>query len=155
MVGEIVSHYYASKMSIRNFIAISSACILIIVIGSCESPPELTIKISGIDTAIKPIKVSLAELATHCKSYHGKYIETTGKFHAAIEQFAIYTDKNLLTGKIYGFWLEPGKDFIPSYPLNLSNGKRITIRGIVDITDRGHLGMYSASIKKINYWVVH
>lgn len=143
-------------MSIRNFIAIFSACILILVICSCENSPELTIKTSGIDTAIKPIKVSLSELVIHYKNYQGKYIETSGEFHTAFEEFAIYTDKSLMTGEAGGFWLNADKSLeISRDSFYTMNGKRIIIRGFVDTTDKGHLEMYLAAISKINYWVVH
>jgi hypothetical protein len=61
--------------------------------------------ISSLDTTIKATRISISDLAKNYKLYQGQYIETSGRFYQAFEEFAIYKDKNILTGEAEGFWL--------------------------------------------------
>ena len=127
--------------------------VLTLVIYSCKTSPKLTFRVTNLDTTIKAVKISISELADNYKKYQGQYIETTGKFYQGFEEFAIYTEKNLLTGESQQFWLGTDKDLnIDNPSFDKMNGKSVTIKGIIDTTDRGHLNSYLATITKIYFW---
>lgn len=80
------------------------------------------------------------------------YIETTGTFRQAFEEFAIYTDTNIM-GESGSFWLDTNSDLqINTKAFDSMNDKKITIKGMVDTTNKGHLNSYLAVIGKIYYW---
>ena len=140
-------------MTVRNYISALTFFVLILVICSCKTSPKLVFKIYHLDTTIKATKISISELADNYKKYHGRYIETTGKFYQGFEEFAIYTDRNILTGESKQFWLGTDKDLnIDNASFDKMNGKLVTIKGIVDTTSKGHLSSYLATISKIYYW---
>lgn len=123
-----------------------------IAFGSCNSKSKFRHSISSIDSTIKPIKVDIEKLVDDYKSYQGKYIETTGQFFQAFEQFSISARKPLF-GSRKSFWLD--NDMNLSYDENFFqkiNGKTVTIKGIMDTTSRGHLSMYLATIRRIYFW---
>ena len=127
--------------------------VLTLVIYSCKTSPKLAFKVSHLDTTIATTKISISELADNYKKYQGQYIETTGKFYQGFEEFAIYTDKSLLTGESKQFWLGIDKELnIDNASFDKMNGKRVTIKGIIDTTDKGHLSSYLATISKIYFW---
>lgn len=127
--------------------------VLTLAIYSCKTSPKLVFKVSHLDTTIKATKISISELADNYKNYQGKYIETTGKFYQGFEEFAIYTDKSLLTGESKQFWLGTDKDLnIDNISFDKMNGKRITIKGVINTTSKGHLSSYLATITKIYFW---
>ena len=141
------------RMTFRNYISAVTFFVLTLVICSCKTSPKLVFKVSHLDTTIQATKISISELADNYKKYHGRYIETTGKFYQGFEEFAIYTDKNILTGESKQFWLGTDKDLhIDNASFNKMNGKLVTIKGIVDTTSKGHLSSYLATISKIYYW---
>ena len=102
---------------------------------------------------IKATKISISELAENYKNYQGQYIETAGKFRQGFEEFAIYSDKSLSNGEAQGFWLDTDKDLnLDNSSFDKMNGKRVTIKGIIDTTHKGHLSSYLATITRIYFW---
>ena len=142
-----------APMIVRNFISSLTICVLTLIIFSCKTTPKLSFRVTQLDTTIKATKTSISELADNYKKYQGQYIETTGKFYEAFEEFAIYTDKNFWTGETQGFWLGTAKDLnIDNASFEKMNGKRITIKGFIDTTSKGHLSSYLATIRRIYFW---
>ncbi len=140
-------------MRSSNLIQVFIIFILTLVIFSCKTTPNKTFRIVDLDTSINPTKISISELAKNYKSYHGRYIETKGRFHSAFEEFAIYTNKNIFTGEADGFWLEPNEALkIDNLDFDKINGKLVTLKGRIDTTDKGHLSSYFATIKEIYFW---
>ena len=140
-------------MTFRNYILSVTIVVLTLTIYSCKTSPKLAFKVSHLDTTIKATKISISELADNYKNYQGQYVETTGKFYQGFEEFAIYTDKSLLTGESKQFWLGTDKDLnIDNISFDKMNGKRITIKGVIDTTSKGHLSSYLATITKIYFW---
>jgi hypothetical protein len=140
-------------MTFRNYISSLTIIVLTLAIYSCKTSPKLEFKVSHLDTTIKATKISISELADNYKNYQGQYIETTGKFYQGFEEFAIYTDKSLLTGESKQFWLGTDRDLkIDNTSFDKMNGKRITIKGVIDTTSKGHLSSYLATIRKIYFW---
>ena len=140
-------------MKARIYISAVTILALTLVIYSYKISPTPTFRLTYLDTTSKATKISISKLANSYKNYQGRYIETSGTFYAAFEEFAIYAPNNLFTGESKGFWLSTGKDLnIDLASFEKMNGERITIKGIVDTTDKGHLGSYLATIKGIYFW---
>lgn len=141
------------KMIVHNFVSSLTISLLIIMLFSCTAKNSLTFKVDTLDSSINAKKISISNLAVNYKKYQGQYIETTGEFCQAFEEFAIYTDKNLINRKAKGFWLRSSKYLnIDNSVFEKMNGKRVTIKGIIDTTSKGHLGYYLATIKEIYFW---
>jgi hypothetical protein len=140
-------------MTIQNFISAFLSLSLTLTFISCTTSPSNTFSITSLDTTIKATKISISDLAKNYKSYQGQYIETSGRFYQAFEEFAIYTDKNVLTGEADGFWLGTDRELnIDNVSFDKMNGKRVTIKGRVDTTHKGHLSSYLATIDRIYFW---
>ena len=83
--------------------------------------------------------------------YHGEYIETSGIFYSAFEQFAILTKKR--SGGSRAIWLDTNRDLkINSDLFEKMNGNTIHIKGRIDTTRTGHMGQYLATIEEIYFW---
>jgi hypothetical protein len=140
-------------MTIQNFILAFISLSLTLPLISCTRPSSNTFSIPSLDTTIKATKISISDLAKNYKSYQGQYIETSGYFYQAFEEFAIYTDKNILTDEAGGFWLGTDRELnIDNASFDKMNGKQVTIKGRVDTTQKGHLSLYLATIDKIYFW---
>jgi hypothetical protein len=126
---------------------------LITLFVACKNSPDTTFSVADLDTTIKATKISISDLAKNYKSYQGQYIETTGRFYQAFEEFAIYSDKNILTGEADGFWLGTDHELnIDDASFEKMNGKRVTVKGKIDTTHKGHLSSYLATIDRIYFW---
>lgn len=142
-------------MNIRNFILTIISTASVGLLNSCDSNPKLKISISILDSTIKTTKINIEDLSKDYKIYQGKYIETTGQFFQAFEEFAIYTPKPFF-GERKGFWLESDMDLAyDSLFFAKVNGSQVTIKGIVDTTRKGHLSMYLGTIHRIYSWEKH
>jgi hypothetical protein len=125
------------------------------LLNACDSSPRLKISLLNLDSTIRPTKIDMETLARDYKIYQGKYIETTGRFFQAFEEFAIYTRKPFL-GERKGFWLENEADLpYDSVFFAKADGTEVTIKGIVDTTRKGHSGAYLGTIRKIYSWENH
>lgn len=126
---------------------------LTLSIISCKTLPSTTFSIKGLDTTIKATKISISDLAKNYKLYQGQCIETTGRFCQAFEEFAIYTDNSIFTSDAEGFWLGTNRQLnIDNASFDKMNGKRVTIKGRIDTTKKGHLASYLATIDSIYFW---
>ena len=140
-------------MTLRSIILFLTFYSLIISLKSCRTSTNKSFIVRKLDKTIKPIRISISDLAENYKKFQGQYIETTGTFQHGFEEFAIYPDTTLFTGPSKGFWLDINRD------LNLDrsyfekiDGKRVRIKGIIDTTSKGHMGSYWATIDKIYFW---
>ena len=139
-------------MTIHNSILTIIIFAFAISFCSCSSKTKLRHSIASIDSTIKPLKVDIEELVGNYKSYQGKYIETTGQFFQAFEQFSVSAHKPLF-GSRKSFWLD--NDMNLSYDESFFqkiNGKTVTVKGVMDTTSKGHLSMYLATIRRIYFW---
>ena len=142
-------------MRLQNLITALLFLSLTLTFISCQTSPNTIFSISSLDTTIKATKISISDLAKNYKSYQGLYIETKGQFYQGFEEFAIYTPKPFF-GERKGFWLE--SDMALSYDSLFfanANGRKVTIKGVVDTTSKGHLSMYLATIRRIYFWEKH
>ena len=139
-------------MTVRNIILTITFAISVGLINSCAPNPKLKNYLPTLDSTLKPIQIDIKTLADDYKTYQGKYIETTGQFYQAFEEFAIYAPKPLF-GERKGFWLESDRALeYDSLFFAKVNGKKVTIKGILDTTSKGHLSMYLATIRRIYSW---
>jgi hypothetical protein len=139
-------------MTISNFMRYTILAICVGVLASCNSNPTQKICLQKIDSTTRPLKLDIETLVSNYKLYQGKYIETTGQFYQAFEEFAIYGSKPFF-GERKGFWLE--SDMALPYDSLFfaeANGNRIRIKGIVDTSSKGHLSSYLATIQRIYCW---
>lgn len=142
------------KMPPGFFVAlITSWCI------SCTPAKQTRLTIPVLES--KPVKfIPLRELLVNRGHYSGHLIETEGLSAFGFERSGLYYDSLLQTidGTIqftcYGdaLWLEmhPAHPFYFHMPDSL-NDKKIRVRGILDTTDHGHTGMYTATLRDIYY----
>lgn len=138
-------------MKIHTFIAFFIG--LTLALFCCKAPTKLKYSVLKIDSTIKPAKISINNLVKNYKLYHGKYIETSGRFYESFENFSIMKDKDSSTERLKRFWLELDKNLkFGKRSLENMNGNRIIIKGMIDTTDKGHLSQYLATICKIYYW---
>jgi hypothetical protein len=125
---------------------------IVVLVSSCSTKPKLRLSIPSLDLTNKAIKIDIEDLIDNYKSYQGKYIETTGQFYQAFEEFAIYGRKPFF-GQRKGFWLEEDMN-LNHDPVFFEkiNGQKVRIKGIVDTTQKGHLSMYLAEIRRIYFF---
>lgn len=116
----------------------------------CREQPVTEISIAGYDSTQTPIRISIFDLVNDIRVYDSKFIETTGFLSNNFEDFAIYTNRVPLSETHKGFWIELNPALkISEESLEKLNGKKVTIKGVVDISDKGHLSSYVATIKGI------
>jgi hypothetical protein len=136
-----------------NFILALIFCSLTLGFTSCKSSPQLKFQYSDLDSILKPKEISLHQLSKNYRLYQGQYIETEGRFYEGFEKFAIYPEKYIFSNAPKGFWLMLDSGFVSDRKyFTKMNGRRIRIKGIIDTTDKGHLGLYYATIRRIYYW---
>jgi hypothetical protein len=140
-------------MRIHGYISVILSLVLLQTFICCKTSPEITFKVTGLDTTIKTTKISIADLARNYKSYQGQYIETKGRFFFGFENVAIYADNIIATGDSRGFWLDINRDLnMDNTWLEKMNRKLITVKGRIDTTNKGHLSAYFATIDDIYFW---
>ena len=151
--SQILNVVRKPKMTHRKIIPLLIVISLTLAFISCKTSPKQTFSLSSLDMTIKTTKISISDLAKNYKSYQGQYIETTGRFYQGFEEFAIYTEKNIFTGEAKGFWLGTDQNLkIDNTSFEKMYGKRVTIKGRIDTTAKGHLSSYLATIGKIYFW---
>jgi len=124
---------------------------IVIVLGACKHSTRFIFQVQQPDS-IQAVHVPISKLAINYKNYQGKYIETSGRFYQSFEEFAIYTDEPF-TSERKGFWLDMDHRLkIDDDYFTKISGKRVIIKGYIDTSSKGHLGLYQATIKGIYFW---
>jgi hypothetical protein len=114
---------------------------------------KTVIKVDRMDSTIHPIKVSIEKLVKDYKNYHSKYIETSGEFHYAFEDFSIADPNANLRYVSASFWLNTNEKLnVLNSHYNKAQNKRIRIKGRIDTSSKGHLSSYLATITDIYYF---
>ncbi|MEO3404682.1 hypothetical protein AAFN85_12320 [Mucilaginibacter sp. CAU 1740] len=110
-------------------------------------------------------KVSFTELISHIEKYQHQYIEVSGKYQEGFEQSALYNGKLFADhSNQNALWIDFSQDcplYIAGTHIGLftyNNGQftqiknqPVTIRGIVDIKDKGHLNQYRATLDRVSF----
>lgn len=139
-----------TRMSKTYFLLITFA--LVLILSLIRANIKTVVKVDHIDSVIKPIKIPIENLVKNYKQYHGKYIETSGKAHYFMEDFAIYASEKSHENGYQAFWIEENNQLNTNELHHKSaNEKRIKIKGLVDTTNTGHLNAYRATIRDIYY----
>lgn len=102
--------------------------------------------------------ISFVQLISNPKLYHHKKIQVSGYLHYRFEDAALYmskTDADYMQSE-NAVWvafdskssLEP-LEKVPNVSVPYFDSKYVTIKGVFDCEDNGHMGMFIGSIKKI------
>jgi hypothetical protein len=121
-------------------------CFLLI---ACKGRPKF--KIDTNDGHCREVVgvLSFSELCKNFKKYQGKYIETTGAFWYQFENVSLCADRDQ---NAKCFWLDIASiDANTDSTLTSASGFRVTVRGVVDTTSKGHLGYYLATLRDVDY----
>ena len=120
---------------------------------------------SDCDANITFKKVGFTQLIDSIKSYDRQYVEVSGTYREAKEQSALYNDSLFVDhSNKHALWI----NFSQDCPLYLEgtrtglfeandgeftpmNNKKIIIRGLIDLHNTGHLGLYKASMDRISF----
>ena len=135
----------------------------ILLCTGCAHNKKLYISDCNADNAFKP--VAYKNLADSIRFYDKQYVEVSGTYAEGKNMSALVNDSLFTTkGNSKGFWV----NFTQDCPLYLKgthqgffasedgsnshlNGRKITIRGRVDIAVKGHQEKYSATINNVSY----
>jgi hypothetical protein len=118
---------------------------------SCNNKPEILIADNKTDSATSAIEISLSDLAKIYASLNGQFIVTKGQFSFLFEQVGIHDDA-LFASETDCFWLRfKNVMYEQEDKLSLLSGKRVTIKGKVNVNSKGHLGSYLASIDSVYF----
>jgi hypothetical protein len=122
--------------------------IVILTFVCCDSPAGKPIAIFCEEfdsTAVT--KVSLQE-TKRIKSLDGKFVEIVGVYRRNFEDVALYPSRNADSQK--ALWLEMKiPDSIPLARLDSLSERKILVIGRINISDKGHLGAYLATLENI------
>jgi hypothetical protein len=108
--------------------------------------PQPKIVVAAMDSSTKVIKAPMLVLTERYKSLEGEYIETVGILWNQFENVSICSNG----GGCFWIGFHPQLDYNSIDSLKLS-GKWVRIKGLIDTSHRGHLGMYLAAIKNIYF----
>ncbi|MDB5022408.1 MAG: hypothetical protein JWP78_163 [Mucilaginibacter sp.] len=110
-------------------------------------------------------RVSFKELVDNLEDYDQKYVEISGKYEEDKELSALFNDSLLVYhSNKNALWV----DFSQECPLYLSgtrkglfdyndgkftqlNNKYITIRGLIDVHNKGYLKQYKGTIERVSF----
>jgi len=140
-----------------------SSLFFLLIFQSCTTDKKIYTSNCNDDIAFK--RVNLTQLADSIEKYDQQYVEVTGTYREAKEQSALFND-SLFVDHSNGraIWI----NFSQDCPLYLKgthtglfeyndgqftqiNNRRVTLRGRVDATDKGHLGSYRGSIDRVSF----
>ena len=125
------------------------AAVFILTFVSCDFPAGKPIAIfcKKFDST-EIIKVSLKE-SKRIKSLDGKFVQVEGYYRDNFEDVALYPSRNADSRK--ALWLEIKiPDSIPVTRLDSLREKKILVIGKINISDKGHLGAYLATLENIS-----
>ena len=126
---------------------ICSAIIILTFVG-CDFPAgePITVFCKEFDST-EVIKVSLKE-SKRVKSLDGKFVQVKGYYRDNFEDVALYPSRNADSQK--ALWLDMKiPDSIPLAKLDSLRERKILLIGKINISDKGHLGAYLATLENI------
>ncbi|WP_374437918.1 hypothetical protein [Inhella sp.] len=99
--------------------------------------------------AAQPIDVSLLSLIGSPKEFDGKLVRLIGFAHFEFEGNAIYLHRedHLRGIPKNGLWLDVEE--MPRKELSKVNNKYVLVEGVFAMEDKGHVNLFSGSIKKV------
>lgn len=125
------------------------AAIFILTFVCCDSPEgePITIFCKELDSTVVT-KVSLKD-SKQIKSLDGKLVEVEGICRRNFEDVALYPSRNAESQK--ALWIDMKiPDSIPLARLDSLRERKILIIGKINISHKGHLGAYLATLENIS-----
>ncbi|AYL96887.1 hypothetical protein [Mucilaginibacter celer] len=136
---------------------------VLVMLASCSKHKQAFQSDCNTGTVYK--KVSFTELVNHVAKYQHQYIEVSGKYKEGFEQSALFNGGFFSDhSNAKALWVDFSQDcplYIPGTHIGLFtynngqftqiNNRPVTIRGIVDVNDKGHLNQYRATIDRVSF----
>lgn len=126
-----------------------------LLLMGCEpkSKAKIEFKSPSFDTTTKETKLSLEELSTSYKSLQAQQVETEGIVWFEFENVSICPSRNSISSdEKQCFWLDFQEDLnFNDSLMRMASGKQFLIKGTIDTSQTGHLGMYLGTIKDIYF----
>jgi len=118
-----------------------------------KSKTKIVFKSPLSDTVTKANKISLAKLRKTYKLFQGQQVETEGIIWFEFENVSICPSRNSLSSdEKRCFWLDFREDLnFNDSLMRTASGKEFIIKGTIDTSRKGHLGMYLGTIKDIYF----
>jgi hypothetical protein len=132
------------------------------MLSSCKHEKKVYTSDCDVDITFK--RVSFRQLVDSIQNYDQQYIEVSGKYEEDKELSALFSD-NLLAGgsENNALWVNFSQD-CPLYQVGthkglfeyndgqftLINNKAVTIRGMINLGNKGHDKKYKATIERIS-----
>ena len=135
------------KLPEKLYIGILATLFLI----ACNSKPNTKLELinTSIDSVTTAKNISLNDLVYNYKSLDGQTIQTEGIVYYEFENVAIFLEKEYNSNS---FWLDLNRNLtINDSLLHKASGQKFIIKGTIDISSKGHLGAYLATIRNVYY----
>jgi hypothetical protein len=136
---------------------------LLVLTASCAKQKKIFQSDCNISKGYK--KVAFTELVSHIEKYDKQYIEVSGKYKEGFEQSALFNDSLFTSHDLKdALWVDFSQDcplYLPGTHIGLftyndgqftqMNKRKVTIRGVVDASDKGHLAQYRGTIDRVSF----
>lgn len=140
-----------------------TSLLFLVVFQSCTTDKKIYTSNCNDDIAFK--HVGFTQLIDNIENYDRQYVEVTGTYREAKNQSALFNDSSFVDhSNGHALWV----NFSQDCPLYLKgthtglfeyndgqftqiNNKAVTLRGRVNVTDKGHLGSYRGSIDRVSF----
>lgn len=125
------------------------ASVFILTFVCCDSSTEMPVTVfcNGSGSTVVT-KVSLREIKK-IKSLDGKYVQIEGYYRDNFEDVALYPSRTADSHK--ALWLDMKiPDSIPITRIDSLREKKVLVIGKVNISGKGHLGAYLATLENIS-----
>ncbi|SCW61059.1 hypothetical protein [Mucilaginibacter sp. NFR10] len=136
---------------------------LLVLLGACAKQKKVFQ--SDCNSSKDYKKISFTELASHIEKYDKQYVEVSGKYKEGNEQSALFNDSLFSSHALHNaIWVDFSQDcplYLPGTHIGLftyndgqfigMNKRKVTIRGVVDASDKGHLKQYRGTIDRVSF----
>ncbi|MEI9908425.1 MAG: hypothetical protein WDO71_01375 [Bacteroidota bacterium] len=124
---------------------------VMLCLTACDNKTKAKVELINhtIDSLTPAKIISLSDLVKEYTTLDGQSIQTEGNVYFEFENVSICIDKGYY-GKC--FWLDLNRDlFINDSLLQKASGQKFILKGTIDISSKGHLGAYLATIRNVYY----
>jgi hypothetical protein len=136
---------------------------LLVLLGACAKQKKVFQSDCNISKDYK--KIAFTELVNHIEKYDKQYVEVSGKYKEGNEQSALFNDSLFSSHDLHdAMWVDFSQDcplYLPGTHIGLftyndgqfirMNKRKVTIRGVVDASDKGHLKQYKGTIDRVSF----
>lgn len=164
ILGGTVQEVKKNRKLLLTFIAISiivSALLCALVWIQYHKKATIEIRYedlieAGYHGEVNPVNgyatfVTMVQLLATPEKYDGKLVRVIGVGNLEFEgNFLSLSKEDYVYGASNSIWIELGERAIPYDEAKEYNGKYVIVEGIFDQYDRGHMSLFSGSIKNIS-----